>query len=391
MDANRLQTLFGKFIRSECTDSEKRELMAFVADRQNEALVKQVMDVYIAEIKTTAELDAEKANAILERIQGAGESIKPARNIFSLRSGVWAAAAVFFLAIAGFAVWKGFQPQIPQQQEMGDNGPAAKKAAQHAMLSMSDGSSILLDSIGNDKIVKGNLRIEKKNGTLIFSVAGNTGTSAGPVIENTLTTPAGLQYQVLLQDGTKVWLNAASSLHFPGTFTGNKREVSLEGEGYFEVAHDAGKPFFVKTGDMTVRVLGTHFNINAYKDDGSIRTSLVEGSIQVSNGNSTRLLVPGQQGVLRSDDGKLDVQPADIEQVIAWKEGLFYFSGSDLYTIMNQIGRWYNVEIEYEGEIPKRNFEGKISRSAQLPEILKILELQNFRFEVKEKKVIVKG
>jgi ferric-dicitrate binding protein FerR (iron transport regulator) len=249
----------------------------------------------------------------------------------------------------------------------------------------------VLDSVGDGSIYKGNIRIKKENGMLIYQVGENTNGLEAEVIYNTLSTPPGGQYQVQLADGTKVWLNAESSLYFPSAFKGDTRQVAVRGEAYFEVAVNKEKPFHVKADDVEIKVLGTHFNINAYKEENRTTTSLLEGSVQITTGTATKFLKPGEQGVLKRAAGSLDVRKADMDQVVAWKNGLFNFTNCDFPTIMHQIGRWYNVDVEFQGEVPNRRFEGKISRGAQLPEILQILELQNIKFEVTGRKIIVRA
>jgi transmembrane sensor len=235
---------------------------------------------------------------------------------------------------------------------------------------------------------KGATKITKQGGLLIYNDSGSTNQDA-PIVYNTLSTPRGGQYQVVLSDGSKVWLNAASSLHFPTSFTGNQRVVELTGEAYFEVTKNKKKPFFVKVGDMQVKVLGTHFNINAYSDESSIKTSLLEGSVKIAKGKVTGLLNPGEQAVLDNQNDKVEIKKVNMDEVMAWKNGIFQFDGADLTTIMRDISRWYNVEIVYDGEEPMRRFEGKISRTAQLSDVLKILALSNVKFIVVGNKIIV--
>ncbi|MBL7734197.1 MAG: FecR family protein [Chitinophagaceae bacterium] len=393
MEADQLQRLFEKYVRNECTSREKRELLAFVERMENEKAVMDLIDRFIARTGGGEELDNEKAGIMLQRILRKEQLPTPVLSrVKSRYSLAWKAAAAVILFAAGFYLWRNYtgSGESPSVAALTDQ-PGIMPGGSHAILSMSDGRSILLDSMKDGHIAQGGIQVVKRNDMLIFSASRNNDhAEQDRVIFNTLSTPAGGQYQVLLPDGSKVWLNATSSLHFPNVFTGDTREVVIEGEGYFEVASNNKKPFHVKVGNMVVKVLGTHFNINAYKDDGRIRTSLLEGSIRITEGSMSELLAPGQQGILKSGEGKLDIQTMDMDLVIAWKNGLFNFTGSDFYTIMHQIGRWYDMQIEFEGKIPNRNFEGKISRSAQLSEILKILELQNLKFEVKGRKIIVK-
>jgi hypothetical protein len=397
MEIYYLQKLFEKYIRNECSNEEKRELMAFIEQPQNEEVLKGLIDDYIANSDTEEELNPEKANLILRRILRRNDAAPV--SLASKKNGpgfLFRAAAILLFTAIGVYFWKYYQSsdqhaEQPSAALIQKAKDAVIPGGNHATLRRSNGTLFLLDSLKDGSISEGSIHIEKRDGMLIYSLSEDKNLKTDQVVYNTLTTPAGGQYQVLLPDGSKVWLNAASSLYFPSAFKGNTREVSIQGEAYFEVAHDTHRPFDVKVEGMVVRVLGTHFNINAYKDDSNIRTSLLEGSIRIKTGNISKLLEPGQQGILKTGDGALDVKDADMNQVIAWKNGLFDFTGSDFYTIMHQIGRWYNVDIEFAGEIPRRDFEGKISRKAQLSEILQILELQNLKFEVNGKKIVVKN
>lgn len=172
-------------------------------------------------------------------------------------------------------------------------------------------------------------------------------------------------------------------------FTGNQRNVELTGEAYFEVAKNKEKPFHVNVKGMQVEVLGTHFNVNAYGDEGNIKTSLLEGSVKIKSGQASGLLKPGEQAILGGNVNKIEIKKADMSEVMAWKNGLFQFDDAGITTIMQEISRWYNVEIVYQGEIPVRRFEGKISREAQLSDVLKILELSDVKFKVEGRTIVV--
>jgi hypothetical protein len=259
----------------------------------------------------------------------------------------------------------------------------------HAILTMADGSKIVLDSVQNGNIQSGGATISKQGGVLVYDGSSPAKSATAAVAYNTLTTPRGGQYKLILADGSKVWLNASSSLHFPTAFTGKERNVELTGEAYFEVAKNKEKPFRVNVNGMQVEVLGTHFNVNAYADENSIKTSLLEGSVKIKRGDVSGLLKPGQQGILESNNNDLRIKEVNMDEVIAWKNGLFQFNGAGIKTIMLEISRWYNVEIVYSGKVPQRSFVGKISRDAALPDVLKILELSNVKFNVIGRKIIV--
>jgi ferric-dicitrate binding protein FerR (iron transport regulator) len=185
-------------------------------------------------------------------------------------------------------------------------------------------------------------------------------------------------------------LNSESSIRYPVAFSGNKREIETTGECYCEIAKDASRPFIVKIGTMRVEVLGTHFNINSYSDEGVIKTTLLEGKVKITEGNSAEVLSPGQQGQLQKQTDKLQViSDIDLEQVVAWKNGYFQFNKDDLQTVMRQIARWYDLDVVYEGTIPRTPFWGELPRSAKASAVLNALEKSGVHFRIEGKKVIV--
>lgn len=276
----------------------------------------------------------------------------------------------------------------PVKQLKNDAVPGGNKA----VLTLADGSTILLDSIGNGNLAQqGNSRVIKLNdGKLAYQLEEGKTQQAEKLAYNTVSTPRGGQYQLTLSDGSKVWLNAASSITFPTSFEGNKRDVTLSGEAYFEVAHNAKMPFHVKVGDMQVQVLGTHFNINAYGDDELIKTTLLEGSVKVTKGNSNILISPGEQARVDNSSSKITVKKdVDLDEVIAWKNGLFQFNKADIKTIMQQVSRWYNVNVLYQGNIPKREFSGKIQRDLNLSQLLDLLGKNKIHFKIEGQTLLI--
>ncbi len=263
-----------------------------------------------------------------------------------------------------------------------------------AVITLADGSKIALTDSLSGKIAEQNgVQITKTTtGKLEYTSSSKRPDYTG-LSYNTITTPRGGQFQVILPDGTHVWLNASTSLKYPTSFTGNERKVELAGEAYFEVAHNKEKPFkVISAGDQEVEVLGTHFNVNSYKDDYEIKTTLLEGSVKVSqlSTGATKLLLPGQQSIIKSK-GTLLVRNADLREAVAWKNGKFVFNDQTLQAIMQQIGRWYDVEIEYVGSrTGNKIFGGTISRFENIKQVLEILELTgSVKFKVEGRKVIV--
>lgn len=394
MALSRLEYLFGIYVDHKCSYEEEKELMALLLEPENEPVVKKLIEKALENKGSEMQLPKEVSVSILQKIlqkdRAKVVTIKSRKAILKPWIRVAAAAAVI-LFISGISYWiftKENKENITASVSSSKKAGPILPGGNHAILTMADGSIIVLDSLQNGKLQQGNATIKKQNGLLVYD--GSTPSKAGGAITyNTLTTPRGGQYQVVLPDGSKVWLNASSSLHFPTAFVGKNREVELTGEAYFEVAKNKEKPFHVNVKGMQVEVLGTHFNVNAYSDENSIKTSLLEGSVRIKDGSESGLLKPGQQGVIRSDSKNIEIKNVDMDEVIAWKNGLFQFDGANITAIMREIGRWYDVDIVYADKVPARSFEGKISRDAPLSDVLKILELSNVKFNVEGKKIIV--
>ncbi len=253
-----------------------------------------------------------------------------------------------------------------------------------ATLTLADGSVMELDSSGNARnLSQGNTHVQVKSGLLSYSGENN-----GAAVFNTLNTPKGGQYKIVLSDGTKVWVNAASSLKYPAAFNGTDRTVELKGEAYFEVEKDAERPFRVKVDGKQVDVLGTSFNVMAYDDEEIMHTTLLEGAVKVSGGNASRTLAPGQQAK-QGNDGNISVKEVDVEEAVAWKNGLFLFQDADVRTVMRQISRWYDIEIAYDG-VPKTiKLNGEVYRNYNLSQVLTVLSAAGLQFKIEGKKLIV--
>lgn len=392
MPESRLEYLFDCYVYEKCSPEEEKELMELLANSENEHLAKELLEKFIENTGSEIQMPEQAAVSVLQNIlQKDKAKVVSLKSRTILNPWIRVAAAVVILFISGISYWI-FNKE--NKEKITASVVSSKKVApilpgrNHAILTMADGSTIVLDSLQNGSLQHGNAKIKKQNGLLVYdgSMPSKTG---GPITYNTLTTPRGGQYQVVLPDGSKVWLNASSSLHFPTAFIGKQREVELTGEAYFEVTKNKEKPFHVNVNGMQIEVLGTHFNVNAYADEDAIETTLLEGSVKIKRGSVSGLLKPGQQGVLENNDNDLEIKKVNIDEVIAWKNGLFQFDGAGIKTIMREVGRWYNVEIVYAGKVPVRSFEGKISRDAQLSDVLKILELSNVKFNVEGRRIIV--
>jgi transmembrane sensor len=265
-----------------------------------------------------------------------------------------------------------------------------KPGGNHAILTLANGTHIMLDSAGKGNLVSqgGAQLIKMDSGNLAYKAMAN---DSRAISYNTLATPAGGQYQVTLSDGTRVWLNALSSIRFPTTFKGDLRSVDLTGEAYFEVAKDKRSPFHVNANGVDVQVLGTEFNVNAYPDEPSIKTTLVQGSVRLAkaNANATLLLKPGEEGQTSGVSGLLLNKNVDIDQTLAWKNGKFSFEGANIRAIMRQIARWYNVEVRYQGDPGDDLFDGQIGRDLNLSEVLTGLSRSNVHFKIDGKVLTV--
>jgi len=278
-----------------------------------------------------------------------------------------------------------------------------KPGGNKAILTLANGKKIVLTDAANGELAKqAGIQITKTgDGQLIYTVSKNKSDLhlAEPSSFNLIETPKGGQYQVGLPDGTKVWLNATSSLKYPTQFTATERRVELTGEGYFEVAKmikgSKRVPFIVKTASQIVEVLGTHFNINTYADEATTKTTLLEGSVRVSqiHGDQLRttiskLLSPGQQAILGAM--RFDIENVDVEEAVAWKNGYFLFQDENLKTVMNKLSRWYDIEVHYQGNLDKIKIGGFVSRSKNLSEVLRVLQLtEKVKFKTEERRVTV--
>lgn len=329
-----------------------------------------------------AALDQYEMGAARKQQQG---RIVPWRSIFRV------AAASLFICLAGIGAYLAFRNPVlpaatkgfPEQLKVA-GAPGVNKA----ILTLSDGSTVILDDAKNGQVAKqAGAQIAKlANGQLVYNSLKE---KPADIVFNTLTTPRGGQFKLKLPDGSTVWLNAVSSIKYPTAFIGNERKVEITGEAYFEVAHDAEKPFKVSVGEMEVIVLGTHFNINTYNDETTVKTTLLEGSVNLAKAGALVRLKPGQQAQTGNSQAIKVVNNVDIDQVVAWKNGYFSFYKSDLQTVMRQISRWYDVDISYEGKIPERQFGGKIDRNSNITEVLNILEESKVHFKIEERKIIV--
>ena len=396
---SRLSYLFKKYTENSCTAEERNEFIQMVKQEENTPELNSLISSAVNVAEAEHEINQEKADELFARVLNVTPD-NGAATIFPLRKNkkIWWAAAAIIILVLGSSVYyilnKNTTRQIVQNKTIhkplkNDVAPGYKGA----ILTLSNGQQIILDSAGNGMLTaQGNTNILKQNGKIVYD---EQNISKSEVLYNTMTTPRGRQYSLVLADGTKVWLNAASSITFPTVFTGNERRVQITGEAYFEVAPLIPKgghgkmPFKVEVGQMEVKVLGTHFNIKAYDDESSIKTTLLEGSVRVTKENSDALLKPGQEAIL-DDQGDFKVTKANVEEAVAWKDRLFQFNNESIKSIMRQLSRWYDIEVVYQGNVADKKFSGVMSQNTNLSQVLKMLQLtKSVHFKMEGTKVIV--
>lgn len=394
----RIDYLASRFFDQTCTEDEREELARWIAAQPNDDEVLPVLETAWQHHHADAQLPEATSELILSALfqqpDRADEPTGVVRSLYPARFWWRAAAAVVLVAGLGLASYSWLhrtgRTELAQAKPAAPAKPAdAAPGGNKAMLTLGDGSVIVLDSAQNGALGRqGSATILKPaSGELVYTAAG---AKTGAVVYNTITTPNGGQYQVRLPDGTEAWLNAASSLRFPTAFVGSERRVFVSGEVYFEVAHDAGKPFRAQVQDMDVTVLGTHFNLMAYANERTIRTTLLEGRVTVTQAGRTVSLRPGQQARLTQDRASLKVvDGVDTDEVVAWKNGQFQFDDASLSDIMRQVERWYNVDVVYEGTPPAGHFTGKLSRNTNLSAMLRIFTLSDIRYRLDEKQLII--
>lgn len=418
MQNRRLDDLFFRYCEKKITEDEREELMVMLLSDDNREQISGLIDQFIRSDGRQHTLSDETADDILSSIfsatgrstrqelgvnePGSGSDTEQEPGANSASRPMWiiklaAASVVLFLIYGGYR-WISRakpQPQVAVMQSVyGDDVPAG---GNKASLTLANGQTYDLNTIteGNLSVQPGTT-IDKSKGEVIY---GNNAANGGAVAYNVLRTPLGGQYKIVLPDGSRAWLNAGSSLKYPTAFTGNKRNVEMTGEIYFEIEPDKARPFLVRVAarnakgkDMEITVLGTHFNISSYGDEPTMQTTLLEGSVRVKKDEVTKVLSPGQQArVTTGEAHDIAVKTVDTESVVAWKEGRFEFNGN-IREIMRQISRWYDLDVKYEGNVERKSFAGTISRKNNVSEVLKMLEMTGgIQFRVDDRKIIVKN
>ena len=392
-----------KYLNGKCSVDEINILMHEFGQPQNEEALKAILLYYFESTSTavnnTGEHNADTALEavhfnLIAQIRKDNAIGRSRYRLMWTKVAAAAAILIFMSAGAWFYLTRGnLKPQpghIAAKQIKNDVLPGGNKA----ILTLGNGKEIVLNNIKDGVVARQNgiAAIKTKDGQLVNKVEDGSKPAGGlPISYNTVTTLRGGQYQVILPDGTKVWLNAASSLKYPTAFTGGERNVELTGEAYFEVAKNAAMPFRVRSAGQTVQVLGTHFNINAYEDERAIKTTLLEGSIQITYQQAKALIKPGEQArIVAGSTNKIMIdENADTDEAVAWKDGYFQFNHADIRTVMRQISRWYDVTVRYDGTVSSKDFGGAIERNLKLSQVLHILEKSQVHFTINGKEVVV--
>lgn len=387
-----------KYALGNHTEAEHQQFLEWL-HRQPLQEVEMLVQEYLSLSENAGSLYISEQSALVNQIEKAlaqyelnhGEKSRRPNRLLGQR--FWYSSAAAVLILMATSIWI-LVPRLNTQRmpvALNEQKPAATNVvvpgSNKATLVLADGSSVKLDDSRNGKVAaQGGTIISKLgNGQLVYK----SNTKSNEIFYNTLTTPKGGQFQLTLPDGSNVWLNSSSSIRYPTAFAGTDRSVQVTGEAYFEITHNPEQPFLVNMEEMQIRVLGTHFNINAYSDEPSTRTTLLQGSVSISNAGTTSILQPGQQAQISKSGGMKLLADVDLEEVTAWKNGYFSFSKADLQTVMRQLARWYDVDVTYEGAVPDRAFGGKISRDADITEVLRILRETKVHFRIEDKKIIV--
>lgn len=410
-ETNNWRYLIHQYLTNKISREEFEYLLKHIEDQNGLVTLMPVFqDIWDETIDVSSEERKEwdaKFDIMMQKLKpGESPVIKPSKGRLRKMYRLAAASILLFMFGAGgyYLFSRIEKSETNSKYQIAATSPAdVQPGSNGAILTLSDGRQIILDSTGNGTLAtESTTHIVKKGGQVIYHASGsgadvNVNT---PVTYNTMSTPMGKEYQLVLPDGSKVWLNAASSITFPTSFTGKERRVAITGEAYFEVM-----PLNIKNGKGTVpfivsinpashentdiEVLGTHFNVNAYPDEDVIKTTLVEGAVRVRKGLESSVITPGQQAQMISNGGIKLIKNADVEEATAWKNGRFDFDNTKIEMIMRQVARWYNVEVIYKAKIDE-HYTVNILRNIPVSNLLKYLEMSGgVRFEIDENKIIV--
>lgn len=414
MQQDAIRYLIAQYANGELTPAQEEELLQLLGAHNEAELISVLREMLEAESVNAAAIDPRALQASLQRVLMVDKLAEPvvphrrAGRVVSVnRRRAWMAAAVCIIVAGAIAVFvMNKKKVIPEVAETAPAQYDVQPGGNKAILTLANGQQIVLDSATNGQLVQqGGAQVVKEEGSLKYEAGG----MKPEVVYNMLSTPKGGQYKLILPDGSKVWLNAASSIRYPAAFPGNERSVEITGEVYFEVTKNQHKPFRVHFPNGEVEVLGTHFNINAYDDEASSKTTLLEGKVKIVNRQTVNvkretvqqserdeqsaILKPGEQASLShtsQTSQSILVQTVDTAEITAWTNGLFVFHNQDLETIMRQISRWYDVQVSYEKKPVGETIVGTIPRSVPVSKVLHLMELTGLvHFKIEGKKIIV--
>lgn len=394
MERKDVEQLKQKLIHGELTEPEQQDFFNWLKQLDQPEL-KAFMQEYSASFEQQADSVAVEQNGDLaKKIEMRLDALEATDTPFWKRSAfkLMAAAAVLVLACSSiFLYYANVDGNKHTALSKNTTIPHAKPiygGSDKVILILSNGKRIAVNNFTRGQLaVENGYSIEKQNNGLLKYRKINTAAASASGNSNTIVTPRGGQYCVNLPDGSKVWLNAESKLTYPVVFSGNTRKIALQGEAYFEVAHNPNKPFIVDFEGSNVKVLGTHFNISAYGDGEIPKTTLLQGSVEISNGDRKKIILPGQQAISSHDIGIVNV---DTNHVMGWKNGNFSFEHERIGTVMGKISRWYDVDVKYQGDVTQEEFVGSIPKSKNLEEVLHRLELTGLlHFKIKGRSVTI--
>ncbi|NMN36181.1 DUF4974 domain-containing protein [Pedobacter riviphilus] len=377
MNQIELQSLLEKYLKGNCTPNEIVLLESWYLAKSKQ----DKLPIEEKELLLYKELIWQNIQPNIDVIE------KPATNHYRFWIGISVAASITFaLFIGGYYLIRYQSKERASAQLKQDILPGTNKA----ILVLSNGKQISLASVQAGVIAQEGSITVKKQGTNILSYkqlsSGNIGKS---LAYNTISTPNGGQWPVIeLPDGTRAFLDAASSISFPVSFS-KERKVAITGQVYFEVVHDSKKPFRVTVKGITIEDLGTSFNINAYDNESAIKTTLIEGSVSVAKRNQTLIIKPGEQALASAGNENILAKQVDVDEIIAWKNGLFQFNHTNIDVVMRQIARWYDVEIVYKEDVSDISFTGSLSRNLKLSKSLQILSITGLHFKIEGEKIII--
>jgi len=385
LSSEQIESLAEKMLTGIITPEEQAQLNEWASQAPGESLSWDTEDADEVALR----------NRLLARIRetvGIGQEEAPVYRMPWIRRAGWAAAAAVLILVAG-GVYMLLHNKTGRGALVANAVPAKPIGApggNKATLTLSTGQQLVLDSAMQDTVlIDGNAVVASGAGRLAYNAGKGAASVATEMVYNTLSTARGGQYQLTLPDGTKVWLNAASSIRYPTAFNANDRKVTVTGEAYFEVRDNPHLPFTVTAGSTDITVLGTHFDVMAYNDESHLRTILVEGAVRVKEQDQQALLHPGEEASINMITRHLRVRKADTEEAIAWVNGKLSLESEDLRTLMRQISRWYDVDIRYEGTPPNVQLFGTINRNVNLSDVLTALGRYGIRTRLEGNTVVV--